>query len=236
MGTRLYSGWDKRTSDDQREIEPCRKYIFVCEGVNTEVYYFKKLIDLRKELGIHPLIDITVLDRTDEDRSNSYPKQLFEYARQCKADEHRFDKDYDDKIIVVFDADIFEFRSDQYGDIVKKGEEESFVLGVTNPCFEIFLLLYFENSYKELIEPDLTEFLKPENLKSKGLAYRKLFEKTKINSKTNEKIGDLAEYVKIAIEEEKFLNQDIHCCKGNITSNIGKIIEAILSEKVEQNG
>lgn len=233
MGTRLYSGWDKRNSDAQREIEPYRKYIFVCEGANTEVYYFKKLIDLRKELGIHPLINVEVLDRTDEDRPKSHPKQLFEYARQCKADEDIFDKDYDDKIIVVFDADIFESRSDQYENIVKEGEEESFVLGVTNPCFEIFLLLHFENSYKDLIEPDSTEFLKPESLKSKGLAYQKLHEKTKINSKTNEKIGDLAAYVRIAIEEEKFLNQDIHHCKGNITSNIGKIIEAILAEKVE---
>lgn len=233
MGTRLYSGWDKRNSDDQREIEPYRKYIFVCEGANTEVYYFKKLIDLRKELGIHPLIAVEVLDRTDEDRPNSNPKKLFEYARNCRTNERRFDKDYDDKIIVVFDADIFESRSDRYEDIVTEGEEESFVLGVTNPCFEIFLLLHFENAYKELIAPDLTEFLKPENLKSKGLAYQKLHEKTKINSKTNEEIGDLAAYVKIAIEEEKFLNQDIHDCKGNITSNIGKIIEAILAEKVE---
>ena len=40
----------------------------------TEVWYFKKLIDIRKSLGIHPLIDIRLMEKTGEDDSISNPK------------------------------------------------------------------------------------------------------------------------------------------------------------------
>ena len=55
---RTYTDWNKRPSDREDKIEPFRKYVFICEGANTEVWYFQKLIDIRKRLGIHPLIDI----------------------------------------------------------------------------------------------------------------------------------------------------------------------------------
>jgi hypothetical protein len=34
-----------------------------------------------------------------------------------------------------------------------------------------------------------------------------------------------------AIKQEKLINQDIHRLKGNVSSNIGKIIEDIINEK-----
>lgn len=57
MPVHVYTNRNKRQSDLKEQIEPFRKYFFICEGANTESFYFKKLIDLRKELGIHPLID-----------------------------------------------------------------------------------------------------------------------------------------------------------------------------------
>lgn len=53
---RSYTNWNSRTTDEEEQIEPYRKYFFICEGANTETWYFKKLIDIRKELNIHPLI------------------------------------------------------------------------------------------------------------------------------------------------------------------------------------
>ncbi|MDO4765666.1 MAG: RloB family protein [Eubacteriales bacterium] len=229
MGTRVYTGWSSRYEREEKSIEPYKKYVFICEGQNTEVQYFKKFISLRKQIGIHSLIDIQLLERTDEDRSNSYVTHLYRLANEYM-EQGEFDKEHD-KMIVVFDADIFEYKSPRYNELVVEGERNSFMLGVTNPGFEIFLLLHFDNAYKELIEPDINEFLKEENLGKKGLAYRKLLDKTNMNSKTNFKIGELAENITKAIAEEKKLNQDIHNCKGRITSNIGKIIEKIIDER-----
>ena len=45
---RSYTNWNSRASDEIEQQEPFRKYFFICEGLNTETWYFKKLIDIRK--------------------------------------------------------------------------------------------------------------------------------------------------------------------------------------------
>ena len=70
---RNYSSWNSRKEDTVEQIEPYQKFFFICEGANTETWYFRKLIDLKKSLGIHPLIDLCLLEKTDEDRNLSYP-------------------------------------------------------------------------------------------------------------------------------------------------------------------
>ena len=52
MGLREFSNWNVR--DDKEEVEPLKKYIFLCEGSVTEVAYFKHLMKIRRKLGIHP--------------------------------------------------------------------------------------------------------------------------------------------------------------------------------------
>ena len=69
MPVHTYTNWNQRPSDQEEQIEPFRKYFFICEGANTETFYFKHLIDLRKELGIHPLIDIRLWEKTEEDKN-----------------------------------------------------------------------------------------------------------------------------------------------------------------------
>ena len=84
MPMHVYENWNKRPSDQEEQIEPYRKYYFICEGANTETFYFKRLIDIRKDLDIHPLIDIRLLEKTEQDRNLSYPKRLAEFAEQQK--------------------------------------------------------------------------------------------------------------------------------------------------------
>ena len=48
---RSYSNWNKRAVDEKNQIEPYQKFFFICEGANTETWYFQNLIDLRKQLG-----------------------------------------------------------------------------------------------------------------------------------------------------------------------------------------
>lgn len=175
------------------------------------------------------MIDMILIEKLEEDRDITYPLKLIEYANKKKLEtDIHFDaqRDY---MIIVFDADIFEYKSDNYNKILELGEDDN-ILGVTNPSFELFLLLHFKNSWNEIIQPFEHEFLKKANLKNKSFAYNKLLEKTGINSKKNSKIGRLADHVLIAIDQEKYINQDIHNCKGKITSNIGKIIEMIIND------
>ena len=228
---RTYTDWNKRPSDHEDQMEPFRKYVFICEGANTEVWYFRKLIDLRKRLGIHPLIDIRLWEKTEGDQDITYPRKLIEFAEARKADaELAFDRNHD-RMIIVFDADIFSAKVTGYEDVVSLGEQYGDLLGITNPNFELYLLLHFTGAYEEDILPNAERLLRNEKVGNMRLSYSLLLSRTGINSKTNEAIGDLAEKVETAIEQEKHLNQDVHACLGQLTSNIGSLIEMIRADK-----
>lgn len=225
-----YTNWNSRATDEEEQIEPYRKYFFICEGANTETWYFKKLIDIRKSLNIHPLIDIRLLEKTEEDKDISFPRKLIAFAESQKENkEIAFDKERD-KMIVVFDADIFEAKVQDYDDVIAEGEKNN-ILAVSNPAFELFLLLHFENSYEHEILPNQEKIIKNEKEGNQTFIYKLLLSKTGVNSKKNSQIGELAEKVDIAIMQEKKMNEDIYDCKGKITCNIGKIIESIRNDE-----
>lgn len=69
MAIKEYTNWNKRPSDIDTQQEPFRKYFIICEGANTETYYFRRLIDNRKNLGIKSVIDIILLEKEGEDRN-----------------------------------------------------------------------------------------------------------------------------------------------------------------------
>lgn len=226
---RTYTNWNSRPSDEKEPLEPYRKYYFICEGANTETWYFQKLIDIRKQLGIHPTIDICLLEKTGSDRDISYPLKLIRFANAQKENEDiSFDPAHD-KMIIIFDADIFEEKVDNYEKVLAEGEDSN-ILGVTNPSFELFLLLHVADSYEAVIKPNLDAIIKNEKLGNQRFIYSLLLENTGINSKKNPEIGALAENIDVAIRQEKNLNQNIHDCQGKVTSNIGQIIEMIRAD------
>ncbi len=226
---RTYTNWNTRASDEEPVIEPYRKYFFICEGKNTETWYFRKLIDLRKTLGIRPMIDVQLLEKTEEDADISYPKKLIEFADLQKENpEIAFDSEYD-KMIVVFDADIFEEKVTNYDEVVTLGEQKN-ILAVTNPGFELFLLLHFDGAYEEDILPFADEIIRNEKTGNQTFIYSLLLKRTNMNSKKNSKIGELAVHVETAIEQERKVNQNIYDCHGKITSNIGMIIDSIIHD------
>lgn len=76
---------------------------------------------MRKQLGIHPMIDIRLMEKTDEDANLSNPKALIEFAEaQKNIAENKFDKKHD-KMIVVFDTDIYKNKPDDFKNIYETG-------------------------------------------------------------------------------------------------------------------
>jgi len=231
---RSYTNWNVRSTNHNAQIEPYRHYYFICEGRNTEKWYFEKLIDIRKELSIHSKIDISYLEKTEEHENLSNPKQLIEFADQQKInDAISFDPKFD-KMIVVFDADVFESIYNDYNEVIAKGLQKN-LLGVTNPSFELFLLLHYSNSVDELILTDKANIIKNDwvgNGQNRKRYIEDVFrKKSRMRPKSNSAIGELAHDVLVAIEQEKKLNNDISICKGTITSNIGCIIKAIIEDQ-----
>ena len=175
------------------------------------------------------MIDIRLLEKTEGDRDISFPRRLIKFAENQKENpEIAFDKERD-KMIVVFDGDIFEEKVLDYDELVAEGEKKN-ILAVSNPAFELFLLLHYENSYEDDIEPKAEQIIQNEKDGHQTFIYKLLLARTGINPKKNAAIGELAKNIEIAIEQEKKINEDIHQCKGQITCNIGRIIDEIRND------
>lgn len=228
MSIEEYSNWNQRESDADAEQEPYRKYVFICEGENTEVWYFRRLIDLRKTLGIHPLIDLCLWEKTDEDASLSAPNRLVRFANEQKQlPSLAFDPSFD-KLVIVFDADVFEHEQpEKYSELLDAREPDN-IFAVTNPSFELFLLLHMDDAYSKIILPNQQMLLENRKIGNRRFAELLLSRKVGINGKKNRKgVAKLAEHVDTAIIQEKLLNQDISLCMGRLTSNIAQIIDNI---------
>lgn len=229
---RIYTDWNKRSSDSNEQSEPFRKYFFICEGKNTEVWYFKKLIDLKKQLNIHPLIDIRLLEKTDEDENVSNPKAFIKFAefqKQILCREEKFDPEHD-QIIIVFDADIYKTKPEQYNEILSMKGSNMFA--VTNPSFELFLLLHYENAYTNVILPNTEDILANPKMGSRRYITKLFTDVSGMNPKSNIEIGNLAVNIDRAIIAELYINQRIENAIGNITSNIGAIIQSIKEDTI----
>lgn len=231
---KTYSNWNKRSSNAEKQIDPYRRYYFICEGKNTERWYFEKLIDIRKTLSIHSNIEVAYLEKTGEYENIANPKSLIKFAdTQKKNGKIKFDAKHD-KMIVIFDADIFESQQNNYNEILELGKKHN-IIGVTNPSFELFLLLHYANSVDEIIIPDSENIVKNDwvgNNQNKRRYIEDVFrKKAKMRPKTNSAIGALAADVHVAIEQEKKINNDIVNCKGVVTSNIGGIIQSIIDDQ-----
>ena len=200
MPVHAYTNWNKRESDHEEQVEPFRKYFFICESANTETFYFKKLIDLRKQLRIHPLIDIRLMEKTEEDKTVSNPKALIKFAEKQKGiTENKLDQKHD-KMVIVFDVDIYKGDLTKYNEIIKLGDGN--LLAVTNPSFELFLLLHYENSYEELIKPNEEEILRNKKTGKRRYMAALFTDKSGINPKENPAVGDLAANIDIATKTD----------------------------------
>ena len=231
MSIEEYSNWNQRASDSDVEQEPYRKYVFICEGKNTEVWYFKRLIDLRKELGIHPLIDLRLWEKKDKDVSLSAPIRLISFANEQKQHQcFAFDSAFD-KLVIVFDADVFKRKPPEaYYELLESCESDN-IFAVTYPSFELFLLLHINDAYNNIILPNQQALLENKKIGKRRFADLLLRRVTGINGKKNkEGVADLANHVCTAISQEKLLNQDINQCLGRLTSNIAKIIDDIFHD------
>ena len=96
------------------------------------------------------------------------------------------------------------------------------------PDLNYFCCSICENSFQEIIEPNADFILRNQKEGKKRKYIDKLFSKvSSINAKQTPEVGKLAEKLDIAISEECNVNQEIQKAIGQLTSNVGKVIQSI---------
>lgn len=215
-----------------REVN--KKIFILAEGEKTEIKYFEGLKDYSKELGISDLLEIVPLYRKSETKGISNPSRLaklaVDYIEEKKYEEEgKFYDEEIDKFLIVIDRDKGSFFN--YQEFIDKYKDR-FLLGISNPCFELWLLLHKENAVEEIINKHSNEIL--ENCKVSNVhtfTSKKVSEVFNINPKSRMTFSKFKDKLSYAIEEEKKLEQDVYALEHNIGCNIGKIIEEEMLEK-----
>lgn len=103
------------------------RILVVCGGLRTEREYLDSLRRWRH----NPAVKIRVLGK------GCAPRDLVRHAGNCREQRH---EDFDE-VWCVFDVDEYPHVSDA----VSLARRENILVAVSNPCFELWLLLHFES-------------------------------------------------------------------------------------------
>ncbi len=212
--------------EEDIKIEPLRRYYLIFEGANTERKYFQGIDTNRKELGINSHIELVILHKGGEISSFSHPIKLLELIEEKKKSlkrDGKFDKAID-RFVIVFDRDSYE-KSEDYVEFVEKASVGN-ILTVTSPCFELWLILHYEDAVEKYVVPNKDRLFDNEKVSRVHSFASNLFSEI---SGTNPKSGSFFNKLKggidRAIEQEKTLDQNILRMAIEIGSNVGLLIE-----------
>lgn len=131
-----------------------------------------------------------------------------------------FDKKYD-RVCIIVDRDKQSFKSDQYDYVYQQCTNFDFDLYVSNPCFELWLLLHFPEADKL----NRIELLENKRISSNKKYIDDLLSQKLIGYKKNALNFDIIkDNIDLAIEQEKEFCQDIRKLKHECGTNIGLLI------------
>lgn len=131
-----------------------RLVIIAAEGTNTEKFYFYDLA----ETYANPQIHVVVLDRIE---TASSPGHIISQLDEFKA-RYRIKSGYDELWLVI---DVDRWGEEKLADIARKAIQKQYHLAVSNPCFEIWLLIHHRSldQYCPEIQSEFRENRKDRN-------------------------------------------------------------------------
>ncbi|ALF17009.1 RloB family protein [Fusobacterium animalis] len=130
-----------------------------------------------------------------------------------------------DKICLIVDRDKGSFKEEQYNYVKEECKRKNFKFYVTNPCFEFWLLLHFDEVHsidkEKLLENNkITPKSKVRYVEAELKKYFS-YNKNKYNAEL------LIEKIDSAIENEKRFCEDIEELKDKLGSNVGLLIKEL---------
>ena len=214
-----------RYEDEIDQIEPFKRYYLIFEDAIAGIKYFEGVILHKKELGIGNLIEIVTLRKVGEIRNNSHPENIYELINGKKEElieKQKFDAERD-LFVIVFDRDSFTNET-SYIKYIEKCMG-NFILAITSPCFELWLLLHQKDIVNSFIIPNYEKVLCniPESDMHNYLSYQ-VSEMFHFNPKKRFLFSKFIDTIDIAIEQEHDIEQDIRNMFTTVGSNIGQLI------------
>jgi len=165
--------------------------IIASEGQETEPDYFDELTtsDNYGKSGVH----VIPLRR---DHSRSSPSNVVQQLKNAKKEFRLMDND---ELWIVIDRD--KWIDGELNDVADECQRQNFKMALSNPCFELWLLMHFRDLHKypneknetkcrnkTSLKNELTKILKPKKLTHLSMkAYMPHIERAIINAKKMDK-------------------------------------------------
>ncbi len=140
-----------------------------------------------------------------------------------------------DEVCLIVDRDKNSFSTIQYDNLIEKCSKNNYKLFVSNPCFEFWLLLHFDDVFKinkqQLLENE-KHFVKDKynNILKVNFTEKELRKIVPEFEKNNLDFYPFLTRIDLAIENAKHFEQSIDKLKYNIGSNVGLLIDELREE------
>ncbi len=134
-----------------------------------------------------------------------------------------------DKICLIVDRDKESFlalpQNNQYDYVLRTCQEKGFGFYVSNPCFEFWLLLHFD----EVFELDRDKLLENPHVTAKRrYTEHELRKLLPGYSKSNYKTETLMKRVEMALKNEEEFCEELDRLREKVGSNVGKVIKELM--------
>ena len=202
---------NRRRFNRKSELRDSSLIILTCEGEKTEPAYFNGLKTHPDYKS--PKIHIEIISRNN---SKSAPEYVIKELDKFKL---KYNIEYNDELWMIIDCD--RWGSKKIKEIAKLCNQKGYKLCVSNPRFEIWLLLHFIR-IKSLKQTEINAWLKNNNIE-KYLKENKYY-----NKKKEIEFSKYFNKINIAIDNAKELDVDPnHRWPKKIGTRVYLILESI---------
>ncbi|RGQ92932.1 RloB domain-containing protein [Bacteroides fragilis] len=198
----------------------------VTEGSKEEQIYIKGYYDLLRHQGMNNMniewINEDIIDKKKEEKA-SHPLRRLELMKERLSRINPYYKDYPDEAWLVCDRDDYSFSQKQYDTLLEECKRENIQVVISNPAFQLWLLLHFDSWLSDRIfEDDLSskDILKiiEHQLKRRVIGYS--------HGKLN--MIRFISKIQIAQQNSKKYCTNIQDLKQEIGTNFGLLIDSII--------
>lgn len=203
---------------ESNTIEREKIFVLAFEGNITEEKYFSEFKNSHRFND--ELIYLHLLTREVDD-TNSAPKHVFKKLKKEAKDEFNFKSE--DELWMIIDTD----RWKNIPDIIKDCNDlDNMFVAVSNPCFELWLLLHIKD-IQEYGEEELGLLLRNKRTGRRNYVDKKIVELVGSYKKSDPNINDFLPYIDIAVLRAKNLDHLQEEYPTRLGSHVYKLIEKL---------
>lgn len=210
-------GRERKIFTRKSSYRDSRLFVIATEGQNTEPLYFYSLINLYEFQS--PRIHIEVIpSQNGETSPHAVLKNLDEFKREYKLREN-------DELWMIIDRDIQSWTIANLTDCKTKCRQKNYNLCISNPNFEIWILLHFCD-IQELESNEINKISRNERTGSRCYLETKIVEKVGSYNKSNPDFDSIHTFIADAISNNLKLTENN---TKNILDDIGSDINLLIT-------